>query len=81
MQAQLDAPAARSKAQRNLGSSVQYPAAGAMLTGQPGLSTNAPVFVPGQGPMGIGTMFYNSTLCVSDHNAADGLSLQVNGQG
>ncbi len=46
---------------------AHYPAARVTPTGQPGLSTNAPVFVPGQGPMGISTMFYNSTPCVSDH--------------
>ncbi len=27
----------------------------------------APVFVSGQGPTGMGSTFYNSTPCVSDH--------------
>ncbi len=67
MQTQLDVQAARSRAQRNLGSMVQYPAAGATLTGQPGLSANAPAFVPGQGLPGIGTTFYSSMPCVGDH--------------
>ncbi len=60
MHAQLNAQAAKSRAQQNLGSTAQYPATETTLTGQPGLSTNAPVFVPGQA-MGMGTMFYNST--------------------
>ncbi len=61
MQMQLDAQAARSRAQINLGSTVQYPTTGATLMGQPGLSANAPAFLPGQGLPGIGTTFYSLT--------------------
>ncbi len=35
--------------------------------GQPGLPMAAPAFVPGQGPMGMGTMFYNSTPRADSH--------------
>ncbi len=65
MQPQLDAQAAKSRAQRNLGSMAQHPTTEALLTRQPGLSMNAPVFVPGQGP-GMSTTFYNSTPHAND---------------
>ncbi len=67
MQAQLNAQSAKSRGQGNLGGTVRYPATGVTPTGQPGLSTSAPVFVPGQGPTGIGATFYNSTPCAGDH--------------
>ncbi len=67
MQAQLNVQLAKSRGQGSLGGTVQYPTAGALLMGQLGLSTNAPVFVPGQGPTGIGGTFYNSTPCAADH--------------
>ncbi len=72
MQAQLTAQSAKSKGQGNLGGTVWYPAAGMMLTRQPGLLTSAPVFVPGQGPTGIGATFYNSTPRIGDHTQAMG---------
>ncbi len=67
MQAQLDTQAARSRAQRNLGSMAQYPAMEATPMGQLGLSANAPAFVPGQGLPGIGTTFYSSTPRTGGH--------------
>ncbi len=67
MQAQLNAQLAKSREQGNLGSTVQYPPAGVMPMGQLGLSMTSPVFVPRQGPTGIGATFYNLTPCTGDH--------------
>ncbi len=61
MQAQVDAQTAKVKRLENLGATVQYPTVQVTPTVQPGLSAGAPPFVPGQGPLGIGTTFYNST--------------------
>ncbi len=72
MQTQLNAQLAQSRRQGNLGSAV-YPPAGAMPTGQPGLSAAAPTFVPGQGPVGMGTTFYNLMPHVGDHMQQMGL--------
>ncbi len=60
MQSQLDAQAARARAQQNLGTTAQNSAEGEVPIGQPRLSMSAPVFVPGQA-LGMGMTFYNST--------------------
>ncbi len=60
MQVQMNVQLARSGGQGSLGG-AEYPAAGVVLMGQSGLSMATPVFVPGQGPVGMGTTFYNST--------------------
>ncbi len=46
---------------------VMYPPTGAMLTGQPGLSVTAPMFMPGgQGAVDMHAALYNSTPCASE---------------
>ncbi len=67
MQMQLDAQAARSRAQRNLGSMAQHSAAEVMPMGQLGLSVTVPAFVPGPGLPGIGMTFYSLTPHNGDH--------------
>ncbi len=47
--------------------SAEYPPTGVTPTGQLGLSMAAPAFVPGQGPVGMGNMFYNSMPCIGNH--------------
>ncbi len=59
-QSQLNAQAAKARAQQNLGTTVRNPTEEVVPMEHPRLSTNAPAFVPGQA-LGMGTTFYNST--------------------
>ncbi len=72
MQSQLNAQAAKARAQPSLGTTVQHPIGMAEPTGPSRLSTNAPAFVPGQ-TLGMGMTFYNSTPRPDDHTQPAGL--------
>ncbi len=67
MQSQLHAQSTRARVQQNLGTGTQNPIGEAVPMRQARLSTNAPVFIPGQG-LGTGMMmFYNSTPRPDEH--------------